>query len=102
MKRKLITGLLMAGSCLFAAPVFAAPRIAVGIGVGAGVPLAGYGYYGPAPAPAYAVPAYVQAPAPALGYTWVGGYWYGVGPGRVWRPGYWAAPRAGFRARFRR
>jgi hypothetical protein len=88
MKKKLIAGFLLAGSCLFAAP-----RIVVGIGVGPGVPVAGY--YAPAPA-------YV---APAPGYTWVGGYWFGVGPNRVWRPGYWAAPRAawfGPREHFRR
>jgi hypothetical protein len=88
MKTKLITGLLLAGSCLFAAP-----RISVGIGVG--IPVPAVGYY--APAPAYVPPpAYVVPPAPAPGYSWVGGYWFGVGPNRVWRPGYWAAPRAGF------
>src|SRR5438105_666994 len=94
MKTKLIAGLLLAGSCLFAAP-----RVSIGIGVGA--PVAGYGYYAPAPAyvaPAYVAPAYVPPPArvvaPGPGYTWVAGYWYGAGPRRVWRPGYWAAPRA--------
>ena len=102
---KLIAGFLLAGSCLFAAP-----RIAIGIGVGA--PVAAYGYYPPAPvyaAPAYVAPAYVQPPvpvyAPVPGYTWVDGYWYGVGPRRAWRAGYWAAPRGvyfGARARFRR
>ncbi|MGH9559806.1 MAG: hypothetical protein ACRD30_11260, partial [Bryobacteraceae bacterium] len=35
---------------------------------------------------AYAVP------APAPGYTWVGGYYYPVGARYVWRPGYWARP----------
>jgi hypothetical protein len=91
MRAKLIAGFLLAGSCLFAAP-----RIAIGIGVGAPVPA--YGYY--APAPAYVVPAYVppprvyvRPPAPGPGYSWVAGYWYGAGPRRVWRPGYWAAPR---------
>jgi hypothetical protein len=71
MKTKLIAGFLLAGSCLFAAP-----RIAIGVGVGV-----------PVVAPAYVVP-----PAPAPGYTWVAGYWYGVGVHRVWRPGYWARP----------
>jgi len=88
MKTKLITGFLLAGSCLFAAP-----GISIGIGVGGGVPVAGY--Y--APAPVYA--------APAPGYAWVGGYWFGVGVHRVWRPGYWAAPHAryfGPRDHFRR
>lgn len=110
MKTKLLAGLLLAGSCLFAAP-----RLAIGVGVG--VPVGGYyggyyeGYYAPAPAPVYAAPAYVPPPAPvyaapAPGYTWVDGYWYGAGPRRVWRAGYWAAPRAGVylgaRGRFRR
>jgi hypothetical protein len=97
MKTKLIAGLLLAGSCLFAAP-----RISVGIGIGGGVPVAGYGYY--APAPAYVAPAYVLPPMPAPGYNWVAGYWVGVGPHRIWRPGYWAAPHAYFGARdhFRR
>ena len=98
MKTKLLAGLLLAGSCLFAAP-----RVSIGIGVGAP---AGYGYYAPAyvapayTAPAYVAPAYVPPPAavvaPAPGYNWVAGYWYGAGPRRVWRPGYWAAPRAGY------
>lgn len=72
MKTKLIAGLLLAASCLCAAP-----RIAIGIGVG--VPVAPYGYVAP--------------PMPALGYSWVAGYWVGAGPHRVWRAGYWAAPR---------
>ena len=97
MRAKLIAGFLLAGSCLFAAP-----RIAIGIEVGAPVPA--YGYY--APAPAYVVPAYVPPPRayvpplpvyvpppPGPGYSWVAGCWYGAGPHRVWRPGYWAAPR---------
>jgi hypothetical protein len=86
MKTKLIAGLLLAGSSLFATP-----RVAVGIGVGFGAPAPAYvapvpaGYYAAAPpAPVYA--------APAPGYTWVAGYWYGAGPHRVWRPCYWAAP----------
>jgi hypothetical protein len=90
MKTKLIAGLLLAGSCLFAAP-----RVSIGVGVGVGAPVAGYGYY--APAPAYVAPAYVPPPVPVVapgpGYSWVAGSWYGVGPRRVWRPGYWAAPR---------
>jgi hypothetical protein len=80
MKKKLIAGLLLAGSCLFAAP-----RISIGIGVGLPAPV----YVAPAPA-------YLPPPVAAPGYSWVAGYWYGVGPGRVWRPGYWAAPRAGY------
>jgi hypothetical protein len=96
MKTKLIAGFLLAGGCLFAAP-----RISIGVGIGEPVPA--YGYYRPAPvyvAPVYA-PAYV---APAPGYTWVNGYWYGVGAHRVWRTGYWAGPRGHveYRGRFRR
>ena len=96
---KLIAGLLLAGSCLFAAP-----RVTVGIGFGVGVPAGRY--YAPAPvyyapAPAYVAPAYlppapvaVVPPIPGPGYTWTAGYWYGYGPHRVWRSGYWAAPHA--------
>jgi hypothetical protein len=86
MKTKLIAGFLLAGSCLFASP-----RIAIGVGV----PVPAYGYY--APAPAYVVP----PPIPSPGYGWVAGF---RGPGHVWRPGYWAAPRVyfGARGRFRR
>ncbi len=98
MKTKLIAGLLLAGSCLFAAP-----RISIGVGVG--VPVPPYGYV--APAPVYAAPAPVVAvpPAPGVGFTWVAGFWDGFGPHRVWRPGYWAAPRGHFfagRERFSR
>jgi hypothetical protein len=95
MKSKLIMGFLLAGSCLFAAP-----RIAIGVGIGLPAPVPAYGYYAPAPpyvAPSYVVPSYVAPayvpPAPGPGYSWVAGYWYGAGPRRVWRPGYWAAPR---------
>jgi len=97
MKKKLIAGLLLAGGCLFAAP-----RVSFGIGVGVGAPVVAPGYY--APAPAYVAPAYVP-PAPGPGYGWVDGYWFGVGPSRVWHPGYWAAPRAAYfgpRGHFRR
>ena len=62
MKKKLIAGFLVAGSCLFAAPIFAETRFSVGVGVG--VPVGGYGYA--APAPAYVAPAFVAPPAPRL------------------------------------
>ena len=92
MKKKLIAGFLLAGSCLFAAPRFS-------IGVGVGVPVGGYGYYAPAPA-------YVAPVAPGPGYSWVAGYWYGAGhTHRVWRAGYLGCvPRGyfGSRAHFRR
>ncbi|HEX4137707.1 MAG TPA: hypothetical protein VHY84_24065 [Bryobacteraceae bacterium] len=95
MKTKLIAGLLLAGSCLFAAP-----RISIGVGVG--VPVGGYGYY--APAPAYVAPAYVPPQAPVVaapGYIWMDGFW---GAGHVWHRGYWTPPRAyvGVRGHFRR
>ena len=76
MKSKLIATLLLAGSSLFAGS-----RIAVGVGIGVGPAYGpGYGYVAP-------------PPAPGPGYTFVNGYWVGAGPRRVWRPGYWAAPR---------
>jgi hypothetical protein len=108
MKTKLIVGMLLAGSCLFAAP-----RISIGVGLGVPAPVYGYGYYRPAPvyvapAPVYAAPAYVAPapsyyvpPAPGPGYSWVAGYWYGVGVNRAWRPGYWAEPRGHFAVRGR-
>jgi hypothetical protein len=99
MKTKILAGLLLAASTLGAAP-----RISFGIGIGVGPR-----YYAPAPvyaapAPVYVAPAPVYAPAyvppcPGPGYTFVAGFWEGYGPHRVWRPGYWAAPRAGFRYR---
>ena len=73
--KKLIGTLLLAGSSLFAGP-----RVFVGVGVG--IPVA------PPPPPVY-----YATPAPGLGYTWVNGYYYYVGPRRMWRAGYWAAPR---------
>src|ERR1041384_5998095 len=67
MKTKLLVGLLLGGSALFAAT-----HVSIGIGVG------GYGY-APPPAVAYApappVVAYAP-PCPGPGYTWVDGYWY--------------------------
>ena len=102
MKSRLITGLLLASSALLAAP-----RIAIGVGIG--VPVARNYYVAPAPAyvpppvyapapvyvpaRAYVAPAYVP-PRPGPGYRWIAGYWYVAGGRRVWRAGYWAAPRA--------
>ena len=63
--------MLLAGSSLFAETHFS-----VGIGVG------GYRYAAP-PVVAYA------APYPGDGYEWIDGYWYQVGPRRLWREGYW-------------
>ena len=79
MKTKLLALLLLAGTSMFAAP-----RVFVGLGVGVG-------------------PAYVAAPPPAPmveyapayyrpGYTWIGGYYYPVGPRWNWHAGYWARP----------
>lgn len=80
MKTKLLAGLLVAGSSLFAAP-------RIGFGVSVGVPIA----------PAYVAPApaYIP-PAPGPGYAWVAGYY--VGP--VWHPGYWRGPVVGPRVGF--
>ena len=77
MKTKLLAGLLMAGSS-----VFAETHVSIGIGVGG----YGNGYYPPAPVVAYA------PPCPGPGYSWVDGYWYQAGPRRFWRAGYWAPP----------
>jgi hypothetical protein len=97
MKTKILAALLLGATALSAAPRFS-------FGFGFGVPVRSYYapppvYVAPAPpvyAPAYVAPAPVYGPAyaaPYPGYTWVGGYWYGYGLHRVWRPGYWAAPR---------
>ena len=60
MKTKLLAGLILAGSSLFAGP-----RIAVGIGFGAPAPVVSYGAaYG----------AYVP-PCPGPDYIFVNGYW---------------------------
>ena len=72
MKTKLLVGMLLVGSSLFAET-----RFSIGIGVG------GYGY-APPPVVAYA------PPYPGPGYEWVGGSWYEGGHRRLWRDGYWA------------
>ena len=99
MKTKLIAGLLLAGSCLFAAP-----HVSFGIGVNVGAPVAvapAPVYVAPpTPAPAYLTPAYVP-PAPGPGFVWVPGYYVG----RVWHAGYWTAPHREhfeYREHFRR
>ena len=81
MKTKLIVLTFLAGACLFAQP---------GVYVGAR-----FGY-APAPVAMYAAPplplvSYIT-PAPAPGYSWVGGYWYPAGPRYAWHAGYWARP----------
>ena len=76
MKTKLLAGLLLAGSTMFAAP-----RVSFGIGFGA-----------PAPVVVAPPPVTYVAPAPAPGYVFVDGYWQFVGGRREWRPGYWRAP----------
>lgn len=80
MKTKLLALMLLAGSSAFAA------HFSVGIGIGG--PAYRYGYYAPPPPP---VAAYAP-PYPGAGYTWIGGYYYPVGPRYVWRAGYWARP----------
>lgn len=78
MKTKLLALFLLAGSTIFAAP-------AVFFGVGVGPT---YVAAAPPPAP---VAAY-GAPYAGPGYTWVGGYYYPVGPRWSWHAGYWARP----------
>src|SRR5579875_2330066 len=80
MKTKLLALLLLAGSS-----VFAAPRVFFGVGVGVGP---AYSYVAAPPPPAPVVT--YAAPAPGPGYSWVGGYYYPVGPRWYWRAGYWA------------
>jgi len=75
MKLKLLAGLLLAASSMFAAHF--------SIGIGVGVP---YGYYPPPP------PRVAYVAAPGAGYTWIDGYYYPVGAGWQWRAGYWARP----------
>ena len=68
MKKKILAGLLLAGSTMFAAP-----RVSFGVGFGA-----------PAPVVVEAVP-----PCPGPGYVFVDGYWRFHGGPRVWRGGYY-------------
>lgn len=82
MKAKLLVLALLAGSSLFAG---------VHIGVGIGVVGGGYVYAPPPPPPIYYAPPPVVRP----GYTWIGGYYYPVGPRYYWRSGYWARPPYG-------
>jgi hypothetical protein len=67
MKKKILAGLLLAGSTMFAAP-----RVSFGVG---------FGDRGPENvAPVYAVP-----PCPGQGYVFVDGYWRLAGGERGWR-----------------
>ncbi len=77
MKTKLLAILLLAGTSMFAGTHFS-----VGVGFGGG-------YYAPPPPP---VAYYAPPPAPGPGFTWVGGYYYPVGPHYYWHAGYWARP----------
>lgn len=83
MKTKLLVSLAMmlGGSSCFA-------QVAVSIGVGPVVYPAPVAVVAPMPA---SVVAYVPLP-PAIGFTWVAGYWHPVGTGWAWQAGYWAAP----------
>lgn len=84
MKAKLLVLLLLAGGS-----VFAGSRFFFGVGVGGYGPYPGY-YAAPPPPPP---PVVAYAPAyPGPGYSWIGGYYYPVGPRYVYRPGYWARP----------
>jgi len=88
MKTKLLVGLLLAGSSLFAET-----HVSIGIGLGGGYG----GYYAPYPPPVYAY----APPYPGPGYSWIDGYWFGFGPSRAWRPGYWARPSYGYGGYYR-
>jgi hypothetical protein len=93
MKTRFFILMLLAGSSLFART-----RVSIGIGVGGYGPAYGpayvdaydYGYYPPPPPPPVAY--YAPPPYPGPGYTWIGGYYYPVGPRYSWRAGYWARP----------
>jgi len=82
MKTKLIALILLLGSSAFAA------HIGFGIGIGVGP---AYGYYAAPPPPP---PVYAYAPPVGAypGYSWIGGYYYPVGPRWYWHAGYWARP----------
>jgi hypothetical protein len=75
MKTRLLAGLLLGGSSLFAETHFS-----IGIGIG------GPAYYPPPP------PVVAYLPPPGPDYTWVDGYWYPSGARYVWHTGYWARP----------
>ena len=71
MKKKILAGLLLAGSTMFAAP-----RVSFGIGFGI-------------PAPVVVAPPVYAAvpPCPGPGYVWSGGIW--VAPGAYFGPHYY-------------
>ena len=73
MKKKILVGLLLAGSTMFAAP-----RVSFGVGFGGPVVVA--------PPIVAAVP-----PCPGPGYVFVNGYWQ-LGRSRDWRADYRRAP----------
>jgi len=75
MKTKILAGLLLAGST-----VFAAPRVSFGIGFGA-----------PAPVVVEAVP-----PCPGPGYVFLNGYWQLPAAPRVWHGDYYRSAPARF------
>jgi hypothetical protein len=71
MKKKILAGLLLAGSTMFAAP-----RVSIGIGFGA-----------PRPVVVAAAP-----PCPGPGYVFVDGYWQLPRVDRGWHADYRRAP----------
>lgn len=83
MKTKLLALLLSTG----VTPAFA-QFAAVTVGVGPVLLPSPIAIAAPMPAP---VVAYVP-PAPAVGFTWVAGFWHPVGTGWAWHAGYWSAP----------
>lgn len=79
MKKKILAGLLLAGSTMFAAP-----RIGFGVSFGAPAPVV----VAPAPPVVAAVP-----PCPGPGYEFIDGYWQFVGgPAVVVDHGFRRAP----------
>src|SRR5581483_1704524 len=82
MKMKLLAFMLIT----VVSPVFA--QVAVSIGIGPVLFPAPIRIVAPMPAPVVAV----VPPRPAVGFTWVAGYWRPVGTTWVWHAGYWTAP----------
>ena len=84
MKTKLAILFLLVGTTA----MFARTRVFFGFGYGGFGPVAPVVTY--APPPVYYPPAYPAYAAPGAGYTWIGGYYYPVGPRWAFRRGYWA------------
>jgi hypothetical protein len=79
--KKILAGLILAGSTMFAGP-------GISVGIGLGVPAA--------PAAVYFAPPVVGV-APGPGYIWTPGAFYFSGGQRLWHAGFWAPPVHGGR-----